>query len=94
MNLDQSKAFDSVGYGFLEAVLSGTGFGFHFRSWICLLYTSSDRFLMHDSQGYPPGRTQSYTASHYLTHVWRTCTPHTLTMQRIRKVRGREMGQN
>ena len=28
------EAFDRVDHGFLEAVLSADGFGFHFRSWI------------------------------------------------------------
>ena len=40
INLDQSKAFDRVDHGFLEAVLSSAGFGLHFRSWIRLLYAS------------------------------------------------------
>ena len=38
INLDQSKAFDRVDYGFLASVLSAAGFGLHFRTWICLLY--------------------------------------------------------
>ena len=40
INLDQSKAFDRVDNGFLEAVLSAASFGLHFRTWICLLYAS------------------------------------------------------
>ena len=32
INLDQSKAFDRVDHGFMEAVLSAAGFGPHFRS--------------------------------------------------------------
>jgi len=40
INLDQSKAFDRVDHGFLEAVLSAAGFGVTFRSWIRLLYAS------------------------------------------------------
>ena len=40
INLDQSKAFDRVDYGFLEAVLFAAGFRLHFRTWICLLYAS------------------------------------------------------
>ena len=40
INLDQSKAFDRVDHGFLEAVLSAAGFGVNFRSWIRLLYAS------------------------------------------------------
>ena len=40
INLDQSKAFDSVDHSFLEAVLSAAGFGLHFHSWI-RLYVSS-----------------------------------------------------
>ena len=40
INLDQSKAFDRVDHGFLEAVLSAAGFGLHFRTWIRLLYAS------------------------------------------------------
>ena len=39
MNLDQFKVFDRVDCGFLEAVLFAAGFGLHFRTWICLLYT-------------------------------------------------------
>ena len=37
-NLDQSQAFNRVDHGFVEAVLSMAGFGFHFCSWIFLLY--------------------------------------------------------
>ena len=40
INLDLSKAFDRVDHGFLEAVLSATGFGLHFRCWIRFLYAS------------------------------------------------------
>ena len=32
INLNQSKAFNKVSHGFLEADLSATGFGLHFRS--------------------------------------------------------------
>ena len=41
INLDQSKAFDKVDYGFLEAILSAASFRLHFRRWIRLLYASS-----------------------------------------------------
>ena len=40
INLDQSKVFDRVDHGFLEAALFAAGFGEHFRTWIRLLYTS------------------------------------------------------
>ena len=40
INLDQSKAFDRVDHGFLEAALSVDGFRLHFRTWIRLLYVS------------------------------------------------------
>ena len=40
INFDQSKAFDRVDHVFLESVLSSAGFGFHFRTWMRLLYAS------------------------------------------------------
>ena len=40
VNLDQSKAFNRVDHGFLEAVLFMVGFRFHFRSWVRLLHAS------------------------------------------------------
>ena len=40
INLDQSKVFDRVDHGFLEAALSAAGFGEHFRTWTRHLYTS------------------------------------------------------
>ena len=43
INLDKSKAFDRVYYGFLESVLSAAGFGLYFRTWIRLLYASPSR---------------------------------------------------
>ena len=40
IKLDQSKTFNSVDHGFLEAVLSAAGFELHFRSRIHFLYVS------------------------------------------------------
>ena len=41
INLNQSKAFDRVDHGFLEAVLTAIGFGLYSRSWIRLLNATS-----------------------------------------------------
>lgn len=40
LSLDTNKAFDSVGWRYLWAVLSKCGFGDRFIAWVKLLYAS------------------------------------------------------
>ena len=70
INLNQSKAFDRLHHGFLEAVLSAAGFGLQFRCWVRLY-----AFSRSECDNIEAFHIDSVGLSRFfaLTHVVRLC---------------------